>query len=70
MPDKTPGQIAYAAYMAVLALGFPMDFAALPDTSRLAWDAAAQAVLTAFVQSTRPIDAPHAHKADAPPSNA
>ena len=47
-----------------------MDFAALPDTYRQAWDAAAQAVLAAFVQSARPIDAPHAHKEDAPPSNA
>jgi hypothetical protein len=41
----TPGEVAYAAYMAVLALSFPVDFAALPGTYRHAWDAAAQAVL-------------------------
>jgi hypothetical protein len=46
MPENpTPGQIAYTAYMAVLDLSFPMDFAALPDIDRLAWEAAAQAVL-------------------------
>jgi hypothetical protein len=43
-PSPTPAQIAYDAYMAVLALAFPMDFAALPVTYRRAWDAAAQAV--------------------------
>jgi len=45
MPAATPGQTAYAAYMAVLSLSFPMDFAALTDLQRRAWDAAAQAVL-------------------------
>jgi hypothetical protein len=40
----TPGQVAYEAYRAILALSFPMDFAALPDTCQFAWAAAAQAV--------------------------
>jgi hypothetical protein len=44
----TPGETAYAAYMAVLALSFPRDFAALPGTYRHAWEAAAQAVLGAW----------------------
>jgi hypothetical protein len=43
-PTPTPAQIAYTAYMAVLHLSFPMDFAALPVTHRRAWEAAAQAV--------------------------
>lgn len=44
MSSPTPGEVAYTAYMAVLALSFPMDFAALPDTYHRAWEAAAQAV--------------------------
>jgi hypothetical protein len=44
MPEPTPAQIAYEAYMAVLALAFPMDFAALGDIHHRAWEAAAQAV--------------------------
>lgn len=41
------GQVAYEAYMAVLYLSFPVEFAALPDIYRRAWEDAAQAVLDA-----------------------
>jgi len=53
----TTGQVAYAAYMAVLALSFPMDFAALPVTYLRAWEAAAQAVL-AMREEKEPSDTP------------
>jgi hypothetical protein len=48
MPEKTPGQRAYAAYTHVMVplapWGVP-DYEALPDIHRAAWEAAAQAVL-------------------------
>jgi len=50
MPDRTPGETAYAAYMAVLSLSFPQAYAALTDLQRRAWDAAAQAVLAMQAQ--------------------
>lgn len=49
---QTPAQLCYEAYIAVLALSFPMDFAALPATYRRAWEAAAQAVLAAQESKT------------------
>ena len=41
----TPGQVAYAAYVARLGPTFPRPWARLPAGYQHAWDAAAQAVL-------------------------
>lgn len=56
----TPGQIAYEAYARVQATAGdwrrPTPFASLQALTRQGWDAAAQAVLEAFVSSARPLD--------------
>lgn len=58
MPNPTPGQVAYAAYAAVLDPLAPWGtpgFAELPDIHQRAWEAAAAAVLA---QCTRQEDTP------------
>jgi hypothetical protein len=63
MPEPTPGENAYAAYMAVhlaqdkipaLAWGYDM----LEPHERAGWEAAAQAVLEAFVSSAQRLTTP------------
>jgi len=49
----TPGQIAYEAYVAIMVPLAPWgtpDFAQLPEIHR-AWDAAAEAAITAWIAS-------------------
>lgn len=54
MPDPTPGEIAYAAFVACLAPRVPWDahpWAELPPATQRAWEAAAEAVLLETCQA-------------------
>ena len=53
--SHTPGQIAYAAYWQVHAregsVQLRLPFGGLPEVSQRAWEAAAQAAITAWIAS-------------------
>lgn len=74
MPDPTPGEVAYAAYAAVMVPLAPWgtpDFAQLPDIHQRAWEAAAQAVLTqALAQRVWERQTPSSRWQEVPPAAA
>ena len=55
MPDDTrrPGQIAYEAYAISLNLEKSLTWDSMPPRYRLAWEAAAEAVLACVPQTRR-----------------
>ena len=58
MTEPTPGQLAYEAFWRVLAPRYGdmhTPYGGITSLQVEAWEAAAQAVLEAFVSSTRPL---------------
>ena len=55
---RTPGQIGYEAYWHVRQMPTLRGWADLPSYQQFAWEAAAQAVLDAFLSSATRLEPP------------